>query len=157
MRAGSAEFITLREACGLTQVGAAELIGCSHRAVQHWEGGERTVPLKRITVLRNLDDLIRDRATGVIQPLVPKKGRPDRVELIRYRTTESYAAGQPGHAEAGLPMASYNAMLARVMDGLSRLGIRYAVRWSDQVEPQSSPYAEGEFNVEDAELDDVSA
>jgi hypothetical protein len=51
--------------------------------------------------------------------------------VIRYRTADAYATGQPGHAGAGLTMAAYHAMLWRVIAGLARLGVRYVVRWSD--------------------------
>lgn len=34
----------LRTAAGLTQAQFAELIGCSKRAVESWEGGQREAP-----------------------------------------------------------------------------------------------------------------
>ncbi len=88
---------------------------------------------------RNLDDLIWARATLILQPpaRVPQ-GTRERVELTRYRTAEAYATGQPGYAGAGLSMAAYHAMLGRVIDGLGRLGVRYVVRWSDDVPQQAS-------------------
>jgi hypothetical protein len=128
----AAEFITLRHACGLTQSEAAGLLGVSKRSVEVWEGGQLAVKKAAGDRLKNLDDLIRAQATLILAPLARRKHPGERVNLIRYRTPESYAAAQRGHATAGLSTAAYHAMLCRVIDGLARLDVRYAITWADQ-------------------------
>jgi hypothetical protein len=100
--------------------------------VKAWEYDQLAVQKAAGDKLRNLDDLIRDRVTLILQPLARDKRVGARVDLIRYLTSESYAAAQLAHAAAGLSMAAYHAMLCRVIDGLARLGVRYAVRWPDE-------------------------
>ena len=144
MRTSPAEFITLREMCGLTQSGAAEAIGASHRAVQHWEAGERAVPKAKIDAMRNLDDLIRLRATLILEPHAMREAPNRRVDLLRYRCPEDYEAAEPGHVAAGLSWQAYHAMLWRVMDGLARLRVRYLVRWPEEIEAEAAEHAEAD-------------
>ncbi len=139
----SAEFLTLRQACGLTQAEASALLGMSQKSIEAWERGRLAVNKAAGDKLRNLDDLIRDRVTLILQPLARGKQQGERVNLIRYRTPESYAAAQPAHAAAGLSMAAYHAMLCRVIDGLARLGVRYSVQWPGDIAEKASAAFDG--------------
>ncbi len=56
-----AERRALRKALGLTLHEVAELIGCSHVAVLHWEKGERTPQGENLTRYRELLDALRKR------------------------------------------------------------------------------------------------
>lgn len=47
----AAEFQSLRKSRGLTQRQAAELIGVTVKAVEHWEQGRRTVPQYAVNAL----------------------------------------------------------------------------------------------------------
>lgn len=129
VRMSDAEWITLREACGLTQAQAGAVVGAAHRTVQHWEGGRNGIPLAAANALRNLDDLIRQQATLALEPLA-RRARPtnDAVVLTRYRSEADYAGS--AEALAGLPWAAHAALLWRVMDGLSRLRVPYTVGWA---------------------------
>ena len=51
----------LRKALGLTLQEVAELVGCSHVAVVHWEKGQRTPQGGNLTRYRELLDALRDR------------------------------------------------------------------------------------------------
>lgn len=126
-----AEFITLRQACGLTQQEAGQILGAALRTVQHWEAGRNAVPKSASDGLKNLDDLIRAQASLVLEPLARLRRPPaDPVALLRYRSPEGYAGS--ALAQAGLPFPAHVAFLWRIMDGLSRLGIRWVVRWYDE-------------------------
>jgi transcriptional regulator with XRE-family HTH domain len=130
-----AEFITLRQACGLTQQEAGEILGVAHRTVQNWEGARNAIPKSDSDGLRNLDDLIRAQASAVLEPLARKRpGSVAPVQLVRYRSVETFVlarlSGAVGLSHA-LPWPAHIAVLWRVMDGLSRLGIRYSVQWAE--------------------------
>lgn len=122
----AAEFITLRQACGLTQSAVGEYLGVGLRTVQHWEAARNAISTEAAEKLRALDKQVRDAASAVLAPIA-RGGRPKRVQLTRYRTPEEYAGSDA--AKAGLPFLAYNALLWRVMDGLARLGVPYAIAW----------------------------
>ena len=124
-----AGFITLREACGLTQHETGLYLHCTLRAVQNWEGGTRGIPDAAARALQDLDALIRERVSEIVLPL-SEKNVTVTVPLIRYRSDEAYAASHRAE-ETGLPRQAYHAMLWRAMDAITRLGHEYRVDWAD--------------------------
>ena len=131
----SAEFRTLREACGLTRVEANDLLGMNSAkaiGIQQWEAGTRSVSSEGASHIRYLDGLIRERVDSIARPLLSITD-PGTVRLTRYRTREAYEAGEPEHVAAGLPFACWPATLARLTDGLARLRIKYVISWDDAV------------------------
>ena len=50
------EFRAIRLALGLSRAQLALKLGCSARAIRHWEGGDRRIPgsvAKLLTLMRN--------------------------------------------------------------------------------------------------------
>jgi len=123
-----AGFITLREACGLTQHETGLYLHCTLRAVQNWEGGTRSIPDAAARALLDLDALIREQVSAIVLPL-SEKNVTVTVPLIRYRTDEAYAGSD--HAESRMPRLAYHAMIGRAMDAIIRLGHEYRVDWAN--------------------------
>ena len=144
----TAEFVTLREACGLSQTRLSALFQWPLRTVQALETDFRRVQKKHIDALRNLDDLIRYRAGVVLQPVMSRTKDAEPVALIRYRDEKKYLRTERDHAKAGLCMDCYHAMLGRVIDGLNRLGVRYVVRFNNDPAEVPEP-----AEVEEAEVE----
>ena len=55
------EFRAILERLGLTQVAAGRLLGYDERTVRRWAGGERSIPMGIVIVLRLL-------LTGKVRP-----------------------------------------------------------------------------------------
>jgi DNA-binding XRE family transcriptional regulator len=127
----SAEYRTLREACGLSQQGAADFHDVALRTVVHWETGRNNIPPKAAQKLRELNEAI-ERSVAVIvaktRELSDQHGKPDAVALARYRTAEDYAGSRPD--SEGLPWACHNALIGRALVALERAEFRVEVVWA---------------------------
>jgi hypothetical protein len=126
----SAEYRTLREACGLTVRDAAAFHRVAERTIVHWESERNGIPDGAAEELRELNATIEH---GVVTALKlaaevrPRDGEPDAVALVRFRTPERYAGSRP--AGEGLSHACHNAMIGRIMAALERAGKPVTISW----------------------------
>lgn len=136
----SIEFRTLREACGLGQREFGALIGAPLRSVQNWEMEVYAIPEVAATTVRNLDAMLREQANLLLGGIArePHWRRPTFIALHRFKDEALYAGSAA--AAAGVPFSSHPALLWRMMDGLTRLGIPYEVRWAETADAWSSTW-----------------
>lgn len=124
----SAEYRTLREACGLTVLAAAALHKVAERTVVHWETGRNGIPDAAADELLRLNARM-ERAVLEVVDLYREQGKPDVVALTRYRTAEAFAASRA--AREGFAHPCHNALIGRMMTALERLGARVTVAWGE--------------------------
>jgi DNA-binding XRE family transcriptional regulator len=126
----SPEYRTLREACGLTVREAAAFHQVAERTIVHWETGRNAIPAGAAEELARLNAKI-DRAVQEAIDLYAeqseKHGDIDTVALSRYRTAQDYAASRA--AREGLPHSCHNALVARTMTALRRIGAPVKITW----------------------------
>ena len=126
----SAEYRTLREACGMTARDAAAFHGVAERTIVHWESARNGIPDGAAEELMRLNARI-DRAVleavDLYTDLHAKHGETDAVNLFRYRTAEDYARCRA--AGEGLAHACHNALIGRMMTALARIGARVVIAW----------------------------
>lgn len=130
-RMTSAEYRTLREACGLSQQDAVVFHGVSPRTIQHWETGRNNVPAGAAQELRDLNALIErgvQNWLALASEVVAKHGALDGIRLFRYRTAEDYAGSKPDLE--GLPWPCHNALIGRVLAAMRRDGRAVEVAWA---------------------------
>lgn len=120
-----AEYQTIREACGLSQQAAASFHNVALRTVQHWEQGRNAVPAGVAEEIRRLDARIERAVLEAVDLATEQK--PDAVDLIRYRTDESYAGSRADRE--GLPHGCHNALIGRTRVALERLGMPVRIAW----------------------------
>ena len=126
-----ADFRTRREACGLSIQDAAEFLDVSLRTISHWETGRNAVAPGAAAELLELDSRIEGAVSNFLAlaaDLAAKHGKPDAIDLTRYRTAEDYAGSRA--AADGLPHPCHNALLARVMVALQRAGYKVAISYA---------------------------
>ena len=127
----SAEFRTLREACGLSQQAAADFHQVALRTIAHWETGRNAVPVGAAQELLDLNASIERGVQNILslaRELSEKHGAPEAIALTRYRSTEDYAGSRA--AREGLLWPCHNALVARAMIALQRVGFTVAVAWA---------------------------
>jgi transcriptional regulator with XRE-family HTH domain len=126
----SAEYRTLREACGLSQQAAATFHNVSLRTINHWEEGRNNIPDGAARELLGLNATIErgvENALTLVGELAGQHGEPDVIALTRYRTAADYANSRA--ASEGLPWPCHNALTARTMTALERIGARVTISW----------------------------
>lgn len=126
----SAEYLTLRKACGLSQRGAAAFHGVAPRTIPHWETARNNIPEGAAEELRHLNATIERAVRETLDLYMEQKaihGEPDAVTLICYRTPESYADSRAGRE--GLAHPCHNALIGRMMIALERIGARVTIAW----------------------------
>jgi transcriptional regulator with XRE-family HTH domain len=107
----SAEFRTLREACGLSQQAAAAFHDVAIRTIAHWETGRNSVPAGAAEEIGRLNATLERaviEAIDLAEDLKRQHGAPDAVALTRYRTEDAFADSRA--AREGLTHASHNAL-----------------------------------------------
>jgi hypothetical protein len=127
----SAEYRTLREACGLSVREAATFHGVGERTVMHWESERNGIPdgageellALNATIQRGVDNILT-----LAGELTQTHGEPDTIALTRYRTAADYA-GSRADLE-GLPWPCHNALVGRAMTALERIGAHVTVAWA---------------------------
>lgn len=118
-RMTAAELRVTREFLGLTPEWLAEHLEVSARTVRHWEAGKYAIP---DGVRLEVEDL-EARTTGFIGGIVEKlMDIPDPV-VVTYRSDAEYEAAHP---EIEFPASWHRAVIARVAQDVSGLGIAYA-------------------------------
>jgi hypothetical protein len=124
------EYRTLREACGLSAREAAEFHQVAERTIVHRETGRNGIPDGAAEELRALNATIErgvENALTRVAELAGEHGEPDTVALTRYRTPESYAGSRP--AREGLLHSCHNALVARTMLAMQRIGCVVTISW----------------------------
>jgi len=127
----SAEYRTLREACGLSQQDAAIFHDVALRTIGHWETGRNNVPPGAAAELLGLNATIEAGVTNIltlVSDLAGTHGAPDAIRLTRYRSPEDYAGSRADNE--GLPWPCHNAMLARALTALTRQGHKADIQWA---------------------------
>jgi transcriptional regulator with XRE-family HTH domain len=128
----SAEYKTIREACGLSQQGAAGYHNVALRTVQHWEEGRNGIPAGMAEAIRRLDALIE---RGVIETIdlyqdrLAKHETSDPVALVRYRTAESYVGSRP--EREGVLYPCHGALIGRTRIALERIGATVCISFAE--------------------------
>lgn len=128
----SAEYRTLREACGLSQQEAATFHDVSLRTIAHWETGRNNIPAGAAQELLDLNAIIERGVQNVmtlVAELAVQHGAPDQVALVRYRSPGDYAGSRADLD--GLPWTCHNAMIGRVMVRMTRERIPFVIAWAD--------------------------
>ena len=128
----SAEYRTLREACGLSQQDAAIFHDVSLRTIAHWETGRNNIPAGAARELRALNDRIEQGVTNIqtlIGELAGQHGQPEQIALTRYRTLADYAGSRADRE--GLPWPCHNALIARAMLAIERTGRTVVISYGD--------------------------
>ena len=126
----AAEYRTLREACGMTVRDAAAFHQVAERTIVHWETERNRIPpgaAGELTQLNAQIDRAALEAVDLYREQRERRGELDAVALTRYRTAEDYATSRA--AREGLPHACHNALVARTMPALERIGARVAISW----------------------------
>jgi hypothetical protein len=127
----SAEYRTLREACGLSIRDAAVFHQIAERTVMHWESERNGIPTGAAEELLALNATIQrgvDNIMTVAGELAQQEGAPDAIALTRYRTAADYSGSRAGRE--GLPWPCHNALIGRAMTALERIGARVTVAWA---------------------------
>jgi len=127
----SAEYRTLREACGLSVRDAAAFHDVAERTIVHWETGRNGIPDGAGEQLMRLNARIERAVLEVVDLYVDQRdrhGEPDTVALTRFRTAKDYAGSRA--ALEGLPHACHNALTGRTMVALERIGARVEIAWA---------------------------
>jgi transcriptional regulator with XRE-family HTH domain len=127
----SAEYKTIREACGLSQQAAAEFHNVALRTVQHWEEGRHGVPPGVAEEIRRLDATIERsvlEAIDLYEDLKAKHQAPDAVGLVRYRTAEIYRGSRADRE--GLLFGCHAALIGRLRTALERIGAVVTISWA---------------------------
>jgi transcriptional regulator with XRE-family HTH domain len=125
----SAEYRTLREACGLSQQAAAAFHGVAVRTITHWETGRNNIPSGAAEEIERLNANIERAVLDTAKTLKSQHGEPHAVALTRYRTDAGYAGGRA--AAEGLPHCCHNALVGRAKIALERLGASVSIVWGD--------------------------
>ena len=128
----SAEYRTLREACGLSQQDAAIFHAVSLRTIGHWETGRNNVPAGAAQELLGLNATIEAGVTNamtLVAELAGQHGQPDAIALTRYRSAADYTGSRPDRE--GLPHPCHNAMIARTMLAMQRQHRAVVIAWAD--------------------------
>lgn len=129
-----AEFVTLRESCGLNVNEAAEWLGVNLRTIRRWSDGDQRVPPGVAAQLIKLDGQLTTAADGAaiqMQHAIAHHGRaPDDLALVRYATIEDLARYRPDMAE--LPLSVHGALIDRVRLAAERLGITCRIVWMNR-------------------------
>ena len=128
----SAEYRTIREACGLSQQAAAAFHDVAIRTIAHWESGRNSVPAGAAEEIGRLNALIERavlEAIDLVQDMKCDHGEPDAVALTRYHSEDAYAGSRA--AREGLPHACHNALIGRTKVALERIGARVEIAWGD--------------------------
>jgi hypothetical protein len=124
----SAEYRTLREACGLSKQNAATFHNVALRTIEHWEAGKNPVPDGAAEELRLLD-LNIDGAVQHKLDRFPASSQAKPFTLKRHRTAEEYVGSR--HHRLGLPFPCDGVVAARAADLLKRKGERFVIFWAD--------------------------
>jgi hypothetical protein len=96
----------------------------------HWETERNRIPpgaAGELTQLNAQIDRAALEAVDLYREQRERRGELDAVALTRYRTAEDYATSRA--AREGLPHACHNALVARTMTALERIGARVAISW----------------------------
>jgi DNA-binding XRE family transcriptional regulator len=128
----SAEYRTLREACGLSQGEAATFHDVALRTIAHWETGRNNIPSGAAQELLDLNATIERGVTNMqtlVAELAGQHGTPDQIALTRYRTPADYAGSRADRE--GLPWPCHNALIARTMLAMQRAGRAVVISWAD--------------------------
>lgn len=128
----SAEYRTLREACGLSQRDAREFHGVSDRTQAYWESGDRPIPNGVVEEMQRLNAKLERavlEAIDLVEDLKARHGAADVIALTRYRTEAGFADSRA--AADGLPHGAHNALIGRIKVALERLSARVTVAWGD--------------------------
>ena len=132
-RAGSgADFLTLREALGLTREATAVLLDVREHAVKTWE--RIGAPLGAMRTLRELDQQVERHVESEVETYAAKRvaqGAPLRVRLVRYSTMAAFVSSAA--ARAGLPHLVHCALLGRLHGALRRMGTEVEIVWDHEV------------------------
>lgn len=126
----SAEYRTLREACGFTTRDAAAFHQVAERTIVHWESARNGIPDGAAEELARLNAKIERaviEAVDLYADVRERHDKPDQVALVRYRSPESYSGSRA--ASEGLPWPCHNALIARTMTALERVGARVTISW----------------------------
>ncbi len=127
----SAEYRTLREACGLSQQEAATFHDVALRTISHWETGRNNIPAGAAQELLDLNALIERGVQNVmtlVAEIAAEHGPADEVALTRYRSLVDYAGSRADRE--GLPWPCHNAMIGRVVVRMTRERLPFVVAWS---------------------------
>ena len=128
----AAEYRTIREACGLSQQGAADLHSVRLRTIQHWEAGRNAIPAGASAELRDLDRRLEHAVTEGVRLYHDKRGEfgdPSAVVLVRYRTPAAFAGSRPD-AE-GLTLDTHSALIGRLRRALEAVGAPVTIAWAE--------------------------
>ena len=127
----SAEYKTIREACGLSQQAAASYHNVALRTVQHWEEGRNGIPAGVADEIRRLDAQIERSVIETIElyeDVRTSHGTSDTVALVRHRTSESYSGSRPDRE--GLLFPCHAALIGRTRIALERIGATVQISWA---------------------------
>ena len=132
-RAGSgADFLTLREALGLTREATAVLLDVREHVVKSWE--RIGAPLGAMRTLRDLDQQVERQVDSEVEAYATKRmaqGAPIRIRLVRYSTMTAFVGCSA--ARAGLPHLVHCALLGRLHGALRRMGAEVEIVWDHEV------------------------
>lgn len=127
----SAEYRTLREACGLSQQAATDFHHVALRTIQHWESGRNAVPAGAADEILRLDASLERAVLEALDLYADKRaehGAPAEVALVRYRDADAYAGSRPDRE--GLPFGSHGALIGRLRTAFARIGVRTSIAWA---------------------------
>lgn len=116
---------TIREALGLTVPWLAHEAGVRERSVRYWESSTFAVPADVQELMLKLEEIAAEavaRKLATFRAVIKTHGAPaDPVLLVRYADAAQFSAHEP--SLAGMPLAYYAMVLARVRWALAAEGI----------------------------------
>jgi DNA-binding XRE family transcriptional regulator len=127
----NAEFKTLREACGLSQRVAAQLLGNNERTVRYWEDGTSAVPNDAAELVTTIDATLSNAAREALQlaqSLRAKHDAPEAITLFRYSSDAELWAARVDMQ--GLPTTCHAALLYRARALLIDDGFTVEIHWA---------------------------
>ncbi len=127
----SAEYKTLREACGLSQQAATQFHSVALRTIQHWETGRNAVPSGAADEILRLDASLERAVLEALDLYADKRaehGEPAEVALVRYRDADAYTGSRPNRE--GLPFGAHGALIGRLRAAFSRIGVPVTIAWA---------------------------
>jgi hypothetical protein len=118
------EFKTLREFLGLPISWLAHNTRVEEADIFAWEGGKRKIPNSAVELLTNISGILDEfeqNITNIYTHSNNVSNKPRTVVLLQYTCNEDLWRYQADFAP--LPISTYNILLERVRNNLSRYGI----------------------------------
>lgn len=125
----SAEFRTLCHSLGLSAQDLAQVCQVQERTVRHW-WADGSPPDAVVLQVKTLDAQFEQaviEALELVSQKTDERGKPESVDLLAYKTTESLWSARADMR--GLPVQSHSVLLWRLKKALSEIGISVNIHY----------------------------